>query len=921
MEYKYFNLQRIVTALAAKYPYMISADLSPEERGKKYLYELYDNIMSKNLSIEDLPLYKNYLGKFDLEGVLGGFKLITPPECEGLLNDADYDLLQRFIFGSSSNTYLLHFDETTKTVELSICVEVKGERLTHKLQNLRFYQISRLFEIYFDEQASYGYQLYRDGEKEFIEEEREKHLVEFEMASNGSLPRQTSTNTLEELGNLLQPDASDEGVHVFTTYKTDDTFYVNGVAFKMVKVDGGSFQMGCGEENAEEDEAPVHTVKIRSFRMGETPVTQALWKAVMGENPSYFCSGNQEEAFDDDFDRPVEQVSWEDCQKFLLKLNDITGQRFRLPTEAEWEFAARGGNRSEGHPYSGSDHLDEVAWYWKNSGNTVLEGDDDSVDWNQMMPNQCRTHAVKDKAPNELGLYDMSGNVWEWCLDLYDDYDFLPQNNPRNLTSGFSRVLRGGSWGNGSGLCRVSNRHKDTPDNIYYLNGLRLCLPCGDETEIRMVIEDNEDVASTPELVVYPEIQVATAISTIQQEIESAARLVLSETLGLRLPSTIVLKFKPEELIFDQMQKSSEFQFAESDPQHLVFAIHGAQVKDVLENPECDSLKVNPIYMMFFAADLQMIRQENKLMSTLETDLTATSSENPPYDITALSRALNMFIHFREVGISLLGVCLLKKRQFGPVVNTLKQFSQIFEWTMIRSKMKIGEKTDDNELIDKKAWKDTFGVAPCVMLLVLEKCGRIDKALMVKAMKGLDSGNYDLSDAESGILIRAALSLSLFDYILGLMMLGDEIAPMQPFLKFCATLCHNFDQNNTKAFSCLVQQSANGQAFNDTMHQIVGNVMTEADIDKHYQDFCTKEAEENDRSDLKEKIDELYAFWKEEDDDNRKQIAQWALTYLFNDTDILNDDVRGFGYVDDMLVVDHAMNIILSDILKYAKKK
>lgn len=920
MEYKFFNLQRIVTAIAARKNYKASAAAQKDDSEKR-LHEVYNDIVNRNLSVEDLPFYKNYLGKFDLKEALGDFRLVTHPECQGLLNDADYDLLQRFIFGSLGNTYQLHFDENEKTVELSICAESHGQQLTRKLQDLNFPQVSRMFEIYLHEQLVYDYKLFTDEEKKELDEEREKHLVEFEMATNDPMPRQTSSNSLEELNTLLQDEPSDNNIHMFAIFKTDDAFSVNGVDFKMVKVDGGSFQMGCGEEYAEEDEAPVHTVRVRSFRMGETPVTQALWKAVMLDNPSYFQSGNPEESFDDDLDRPVEQVSWKDCQQFLLKLNDMTGQKFRLPTEAEWEFAARGGNKSEGHPYSGSDNVDEVAWYWKNSGNTVLEGDDDFADWNQMMPNQCRTHAVKSKAPNELGLYDMSGNVWEWCLDLYDDYDFLPQNNPRNLTSGFSYVLRGGSWGNGSGLCRVSNRHKDTPDNNYYLNGFRLCLPCSDETEIRMVVEDEEDIASTPELVKYPESQVATAMSTIQQELESAARLVFSETLGLPLPLSIVLKFEPEELFIGQIPKSIEFQHIESDLRHLVFTIHSTQVKEVVVDPACESLKVTAIYMMFLAADLQMLKQEDNLISTLKTDITENSSQNPPYDVAALSNVLSMCVHFKEVGVALLGVCLLKQRPFGPVVNSLKKFSQIFEWTMIRSRMRIDQKNDDDELFDERAWRGTYEVAPCIMLLVLEKSGLVDKKLMVKALKCLDSGNYDLSDAETGIIARAALSLTLFDYIVGLMMMGEEIAPMQPFLKFCATLCHDFDKNNAEAFSRLVQQPVSGQTFNDTISQIVGNVMPEADIDKHYQDFCSKEANEEGHPDLKEKVDELYCLWKEEKDKDRKQIAQWALTYLFNSTDILHDEVQGFGYVDDLLVVDNALNLILSDILKYSKNK
>lgn len=223
-----------------------------------------------------------------------------------------------------------------------------------------------------------------------------------------------------------------------------NTFTVNGVSFKMIPVEGGTFRMGSA--NGDFDEKPVHSVTLSDYYVGETEVTQALWKAVMGNNPSLFTGDNL----------PVERVSWEDCQTFITKLNSLTGANFRLPTEAEWEFAARGGNKSQGYTYSGSNTIGKVAWYWNNSGS--------------------KTHAVKTKSPNELGIFDMSGNVWEWCLDWYGDYSSSPQTNPKGPISGLNRVYRGGSWDNISTFCRTSIRFNSTPGlRLHYL-GFRLAM-------------------------------------------------------------------------------------------------------------------------------------------------------------------------------------------------------------------------------------------------------------------------------------------------------------------------------------------------------------------------------------------------------------------------------------------------------------
>ena len=238
---------------------------------------------------------------------------------------------------------------------------------------------------------------------------------------------------------------------------TDQTFTVNGVSFTMKRVEGGTFWMGAQSTNpngqnydseALDSESPVHSVTLSTFYMGETEVTQELWQAVMGSTPSSFSGTNL----------PVEKVSWNlIVNQFLPALNATTGQNFRLPTEAEWEYAARGGNQGHGYKYAGSNTIGNVSWYTDNSNS--------------------QTHSVATKSPNELGLYDMSGNVWEWCSDWYSNYSSGSQTNPQGPSSGSRRVLRGGCWYNNARNCRVSYRHNYYPYSTYNYFGFRLALP------------------------------------------------------------------------------------------------------------------------------------------------------------------------------------------------------------------------------------------------------------------------------------------------------------------------------------------------------------------------------------------------------------------------------------------------------------
>ncbi len=280
------------------------------------------------------------------------------------------------------------------------------------------------------------------------------------------------------------------------------TVTAKGVSFKMIRVQGGTFTMGATSEQGSDafGDEKAHQVTLSTYYIGETEVTQELWKAVMGSNPSFFApkKTNASQCSYDAFvadakrlntkkpgavkiptrqewdaamvttsgslKRPVEQVSWDDCQEFIRRLNQLTGRTFRLPTEAEWEYAARGGSKSRGYKYAGGNDINTVAWYDKNA----YDKGESSPDYG--------THVVKTKSPNELGLYDMSGNVDEWCQDWYGDYSAGAQTNPKGPATASCRVFRGGSWYHDARMCRVSCHYGSVPDLGDYYTGLRLVL-------------------------------------------------------------------------------------------------------------------------------------------------------------------------------------------------------------------------------------------------------------------------------------------------------------------------------------------------------------------------------------------------------------------------------------------------------------
>lgn len=386
-------------------------------------------------------------------------------DLEGIESDAQFanviisaiNKAQVFLFMySRSHAEIADFDNDWTVREINFA-QKKGKRIV--FLNIDGTPLTDWFELMF-------------GTKQQVDATSDEMVVRLckDLKKWISLPQSAQSNISKPTSNL----------HPQSINNANKQFKVRGVNFNMIFVEGGTFQMGATSEQGDyagDDEKPAHSVTLSDYWIGETVVTQKLWKAVMGENPSNFKGSKL----------PVEWVSWDNCQKFVDKLNALTeesrplGTKFRLPTEAEWEYAARGGKYKEGYRYSGSDDIDQVAWYFENSRfyNPDMKDKIANIFGVNRKSGRC-THDVKTKEANALGIYDMSGNVSEWCEDYYDS-DYYSNSlviNPLNKygDSNSLRVKRGGSWRSGEKGCCVFNRMCDYPYSHSLWSGMRLVL-------------------------------------------------------------------------------------------------------------------------------------------------------------------------------------------------------------------------------------------------------------------------------------------------------------------------------------------------------------------------------------------------------------------------------------------------------------
>lgn len=432
-----------------------------------------------------------------------------------------------------------------------------------------------------------------------------------------------------------------------------------------------------------------------------------------------------------------------------------------------------------------------------------------------------------------------------------------------------------------------------------------------------IIIKDDQGLDTALMMDGYTGDQRMEAKQAIRSQFRDAETKVLQEVLDMPLPETITVNMaisKNEELKGESAARLASFNAELSRVDSFYFTIREITVKKILDQSDLTLFQSTVIHEMFHAADLSMLEESHRLFKGLCKKINDNYSSFNKYENNgsiALLRTLQMFNHYRAEGVAILGECLLMKSKFGAVDNATAQFCKVFEMVMVRAQMRISGHQEE-ERFDKEVFHRAYAVAPIILLLVLGKRGDIKEELAIKALHGLDSGMYDLTDSETITIMRSALALNLTGYIQGLVSLGDQVAPLRPFLNFCTSLQHDSDEDNTNAYEQLINQPKSAESFYAAMSQIMGSCMDEEELDALYEGFITNTSESSSYPQVKEKVTTLYNIFKTDGNQDRRRLAQWALTYFFDDEDIIHDDVSGLGLVDDVTIIDYAICLLLS---------
>lgn len=433
-----------------------------------------------------------------------------------------------------------------------------------------------------------------------------------------------------------------------------------------------------------------------------------------------------------------------------------------------------------------------------------------------------------------------------------------------------------------------------------------------------IIIKDDQGLDTSLMMDGYSKEQRNEAKQSIRAQFRDTANRVFHDILGKHLPENLTVNMaisNREELKGESAARLASYNVALSRGNSAVFTIREITVKTLLNHEDLTMFKSTVTHEMFHAADKQMLENSHHLFDTIRNDIDEgyddfnRQGEN---NNTALLRTLQVFNHYRAEGVAILGESLLMKQEFGSVSDAIERFCSLFELLMIRARMRTEGDKNKGDIFDDATFHQAYAVAPIILLIVLGKTRKIDVNLAKKALECLESGDYNLSEEEVITIMRAALSLTLIGYVQGLTSLGNEIAPIRPFLDFCASLQQDSDEDNMLAYEHLIMQSKSADTFNAAMDQIMGSCISEEELDGLYAEFMDNRSTESSSSELKEKVATLYSILKKDENLDRRRVAQWALTYFFDDEDIIHDDVAGIGYVDDITVIDYAIRLLES---------
>ena len=432
---------------------------------------------------------------------------------------------------------------------------------------------------------------------------------------------------------------------------------------------------------------------------------------------------------------------------------------------------------------------------------------------------------------------------------------------------------------------------------------------------MNIIIKDEQGLGTVLQMAGYSQEQRIWARNAIRDQFRDAAQKVFQEVLDKPLPETIVVNTSLSDNDELQGEKAALLAFyypSLSEINHPVFYVREISVKELLESQDIKRFEGTTIHEMFHAADQYMLINHFQLVQKMHNQMGNNVGylEQAQNDHSmALLQTLNIFHHYRAEGIAVAGESLLMKDPVPYNGNPTSRFQGNFLKTMMNSCHRAdGNKTNvyDAESISLDAYED----APFVLMLVLYKQGYIEQGVAQKAVDAMSKGRFELTDEEVHTIMRCAIDLPLTGFIEGLMMLGEEIAPVQPFLFFCGKIQNEFDESNADAFSQLTQKPDSPVVFKATMDQIMGCLIPENELDLDYDSFISKENTDPAYPQIKENLKELYSILKDNTDAERKLIAQWALTYFFDDEDVIHDNISGFGLVDDMAVLDYAIKLI-----------